>query len=183
MMSITTLPTQWRNYNFLTPKKEISKVSQCHMINRILHSCPCIIEFIKLVAREIKCSVSLAFYLFSSTRLLNLIKHEHSCEIIYLKGTKHETFAILCSFLILHIWNFDSYKRVYWLNYICSSKLNCLPSKPNQNRPLPAFSMMIYVVFVSTTAMPSILLSAQVKTRISSPSVIVMLCPSQLPLL
>ena len=34
--------------------------------------------------KEIKCSASLAFYLFSPTRLINLIKHEHSCKILYL---------------------------------------------------------------------------------------------------
>ena len=47
------------------------------MINRIQYSCSCIIEFIKLVA-------SLAFYLFSPTRLINSIKHEHSCKILYI---------------------------------------------------------------------------------------------------
>ena len=37
--------------------------------------------------KEIKCSASLAFYLFSPTRLINSIKHEHSCKILYvLKG-------------------------------------------------------------------------------------------------
>ena len=55
------------------------------MINKILHSCSCIIEFIKLNAKkEIKCSASLTFYLFSPTRLINSIKHEHSCKILYL---------------------------------------------------------------------------------------------------
>ena len=38
----------------------------------------------------IKCSASLAFYLFSSTHLINSIKHEHSCKILYLT---HETFS------------------------------------------------------------------------------------------
>ena len=33
--------------------------------------------------KEIKCSASLAFYLFSSTRWINSIKHEHSCKILY----------------------------------------------------------------------------------------------------
>ena len=35
---------------------------------------------------EIICSASLAFYLFSPTRLINSIKHEHSCKILYLFG-------------------------------------------------------------------------------------------------
>ena len=35
--------------------------------------------------KEIKWSKSLAFYLFSQTRLLNSIKHEHLCKILYVK--------------------------------------------------------------------------------------------------
>ena len=54
------------------------------MINRIQQSCSCIIEFIKIVAKkEIKCSASLVFYLFFPTRLINSIKDEHSCKILY----------------------------------------------------------------------------------------------------
>ena len=33
--------------------------------------------------KEIKCSASLAFYLFNPTRLINSIKHEHSFKILY----------------------------------------------------------------------------------------------------
>ena len=58
--------------------------SICHMINRIEHSCSCIIEFIKLIQKELKCSASLAFYLFSASRLMNSIQKEHSCKILYL---------------------------------------------------------------------------------------------------
>ena len=39
--------------------------------------------------KEIKCSTSLAFYLFSSTRLINSIKHEHSCKIHNLQFFSH----------------------------------------------------------------------------------------------
>ena len=57
------------------------------MINKIYHSCSCIFEFIQQVEEEIKCEASLTscltFYLFSSTHLINLIKHEHSCKILY----------------------------------------------------------------------------------------------------
>ena len=42
------------------------------------------IEFIKLVGKSDKSSASLAFYLFSSTRLINSIKHEHSFKVLYL---------------------------------------------------------------------------------------------------
>ena len=42
--------------------------------------------------KAIKCSTSLAFYHFSSTRLISSVKHEHSCYILYLysyvKGRK-----------------------------------------------------------------------------------------------
>ena len=42
------------------------------MINRILHSYSCIIEFIDA---------------FSLTRLINSIKYEHSCNILYIQPT------------------------------------------------------------------------------------------------
>ena len=54
-------------------------------MNRIQHSCFCIIKFIKLTLRKRKkCSTSLAFYLVFQTRLINSIKHEHSCKIHYI---------------------------------------------------------------------------------------------------
>ena len=37
-------------------------------------------------AKEIKCSASLAFNLFSPTHLINSIKHEHSYKIFYLSS-------------------------------------------------------------------------------------------------
>ena len=49
---------------------------------RILNLVSCIIEFINLLAKEIKCEACQAFYLFSTTRLINAIKHEHSCKIL-----------------------------------------------------------------------------------------------------
>ena len=42
------------------------------MINRIYHTCSCMIEVIKLVAKK--------------TRLINSIKHEHSCKICYVNN-------------------------------------------------------------------------------------------------
>ena len=35
------------------------------------------------LGKEIKCEARIAFYLFSQTCLINPIKHEHSCEILY----------------------------------------------------------------------------------------------------
>ena len=58
------------------------------MIKIILESkicAPVLLNLLKLVAKkEIKCSASLTFYLFSPTCLINSIKHEHSCKILYL---------------------------------------------------------------------------------------------------
>ena len=41
--------------------------------------------------KEMKCSASLAFYLFSPTRLINSIKLEHSCKILYVFETLLES--------------------------------------------------------------------------------------------
>ena len=63
MTSVTTLSIYCQNYNVFTAEMRFQSI--CHLINRIYHSCSCIIEFIKLVAKkEIKCSASLAFFLF-----------------------------------------------------------------------------------------------------------------------
>ena len=54
------------------------------MINRILHLSSCIIEiYLTCCEKEIKCSLNIAFYLFSSACLINSIKYEHSCKTIY----------------------------------------------------------------------------------------------------
>ena len=45
------------------------------MMHRIEHPCSFFSEFIKLVAKKMKCSASLAFYLFYPTRLINSINH------------------------------------------------------------------------------------------------------------
>ena len=44
-------------------------------------------NLLNLLQKEIKRSASLAFYLFSSTCLINSTKHviEHSCKILYVK--------------------------------------------------------------------------------------------------
>ena len=47
------------------------------MINRILHSCSCITEFIKLVGEN------------PPTHLINSIIHEHSCKILYDQTIMH----------------------------------------------------------------------------------------------
>ena len=50
---------------------------------------------------------SLAFYLFSSFRLINSIKHEHSCKIIYLC-------MCLCLSVISHCDTSWSYSLVFF---------------------------------------------------------------------
>ena len=52
-----------------------------HIINNVLHLAP---VYQRHYENVIKCSASLAFYHFSSTRLQNSIKHGHSCKISYL---------------------------------------------------------------------------------------------------
>ena len=55
------------------------------MINKILHTCSCIIEFIKLDGgKAIICSAKPRILSFPPTSLINLIIHEHSCKINYI---------------------------------------------------------------------------------------------------
>ena len=72
--------------NVFTPKSDFHVVKG-YMINRILHSCSCIVEFIKCVVKEIKCSSSIAFYLFSPACLINSTINEHSCKILYVSNS------------------------------------------------------------------------------------------------
>ena len=59
----------------------------------------------------IKYSTSLAFYLFSSTHLINSIKHEHSCNILYVDSpitmsVKHRTSEVTLEWegCLKYIW-------------------------------------------------------------------------------
>ena len=55
-----------------------------HKIKKnMLHSCSCIIEFIYSLRKRDKMLEKPRIYLFSQTRLINSIKHEHSCKIFY----------------------------------------------------------------------------------------------------
>ena len=51
--------------------------------------------------KKIKCSASLAFYLFSWTCFINSIKHKHSCKILYIshmwKYKKKLYFIVMCN--------------------------------------------------------------------------------------
>ena len=45
---------------------------------------PVLLNSLSHCEKEINCSTRLAFDLFSSTRLINSIKHEHSSKILYI---------------------------------------------------------------------------------------------------
>ena len=66
----------------LSRQNAIRTYFQCHVINRIVHSCSCVIEFIKTSCeKEKNGSASLAFYLFSPTRVINSTKYEHPYHV------------------------------------------------------------------------------------------------------
>ena len=45
-----------------------------------------LLNLINLLQKEMKYSASLTFYLLTLTCLINSLKHEHSCKILYLNG-------------------------------------------------------------------------------------------------
>ena len=104
------------------------------MINRIYHSCSCIIEFIKLIAKkEMKCSASLAIYLFSSTPLINSINHEHSCKILYIYSTllqrlRNLLFNLVPNYHFRHARPFTGLKFQTFFSFCSQIKLgdNCI---------------------------------------------------------
>ena len=55
----------------------------CHMINRILYSCSCIIEFIKLLGKTDK-MLGIASHLIFFPNSFNKFNNEHSCKSLYL---------------------------------------------------------------------------------------------------
>ena len=67
---------------------------------------PVLLNELNFLRKEIKCSVSLTFYLFSQTRLISSIKHEHSCKILNLKDGQEtwvKVFRIIPEFKILRM--------------------------------------------------------------------------------
>ena len=75
------------------------------MINRILHSCSCIIEFIKLIGKKCQdARQSLASYLFPPTHLINSIIHEHLCSVYSLVS---DSVAVLFSSPIEKVTSFQ----------------------------------------------------------------------------
>ena len=52
-----------------------------------------ILNLFNFLQKAIKCSASLTFYGFSSTRLINSIKHEQSCKILIFNAVNSEIFA------------------------------------------------------------------------------------------
>ena len=74
--------------------------------------------------KGIKCSTSIAFYLFSPTRLINSIKYEHSCKILYLLYV-YETYTHSGSVIKLTS-SAVTRKEVFALEQICFDTLCAL---------------------------------------------------------
>ena len=102
MTSIEKLLKIWQNFDVFYSAKSIFKQFICHVIN----SGSCINEFIKLVAKKvIKSKASLTFYRFSSTGLINSIKDEKSCKILYIQQFKHALGALKNRLIGMGLWN------------------------------------------------------------------------------
>ena len=67
--------------------------------------------------KEIKCSTSLVFYLFSPTRLINSIKHERSCKILYFFNVLIESISDFILFSKEFVYDIVHYKKIL---VICS---------------------------------------------------------------
>ena len=64
------------------------------MMNRILHSCSSIIEFLKLVGgKPIRCSAKPCILYFSPNSLEKIIIYEHEYKILYV----HNVFLFVCN--------------------------------------------------------------------------------------
>ena len=85
MTSNIMLRKRWQKSWCFHAKNVILNKILFHVIKRTYYVCSSIIEFIKFVEKKaIKCLARLAFYRFSSTRLINSIKNWHSCKILYI---------------------------------------------------------------------------------------------------
>ena len=72
----------WQNPNIFTPKYDFKIISNViWSIESNIHA-PVLLNSLNLLPKRDKCLTSLTFYLFSSTRLINSIKHEQSCKIL-----------------------------------------------------------------------------------------------------
>ena len=91
MTSITTLRTKWHNYNSLQQKWDFKVILKWYDKKNLTFVLLFYWIYWNRCEKKIECSASLAFYLFSLTLLINSIKHEHSCKILYIcnKGSTH----------------------------------------------------------------------------------------------
>ena len=106
------------------------------MINRIQHLCSHIIEFIKLVTKKRDKTLGKTSILsLSLTRLINSVKHEHSCKILYIcnkRSTHSCKILYICnkrnthSCKILYICN----KRYSHVRFSISATRGALVSDP-----------------------------------------------------
>ena len=126
------------------------------MINRILHSCSCIIEFIKLIRQ------SLTSYLFPPTCLINSIINEHSCKILYLNWNCDLQQDILLSQLSNFVTTYEVIQRVLLLQLsefcccYCPSKCLCTLNRCIQGLSgkfvdMACFHSFLYIFQISLT--------------------------------
>ena len=83
-----------------------------------------LLNLLHMLRKRDKCSASFTFDLFSPTHLINLIKHEHSCKILY----------------ILYCRNFQKaseYTITYQGSHIWISELNNLKYYLSSYHPVP----------------------------------------------
>ena len=72
--------------------------------------------------KEIKCSASLTFYFCFPTHLINSIKHEHSCKILYIQNSEGAESHML---------------RYKWVLYTLTLYLTEVPFEASANRADP----------------------------------------------
>ena len=74
-----------------------------------------LLNLLNSLRKKIKCSAILSFYLLSQTRLINSIKHEHSCKILY----AYRLIFHFCRLLIFFKINFFNNKKILREYYQC----------------------------------------------------------------
>ena len=77
---------------FFTPKKDFKIILMSYYKYNLTFVLQYYWIYLTHCVKEKKCSASLAFHLFSSTRLINSIKLEHSCKILYVSAQVNLSF-------------------------------------------------------------------------------------------
>ena len=79
----------WQNHNVFKTKYDFKIILMSSNIRAPVH-----------VLLNLLNSASLIFYFFSSTHLINSIKHEHSCKILYFSLKILKCFTSVLSYLL-----------------------------------------------------------------------------------